>query len=329
MSSRPWVRLYRREEGSFAQLSLYARALAAELLKLTDDEGIIRIGAKAPHEAIAFALGANRSDRRLLKGHLEELFRDGYLVHEEDRIRIPGFSKFQADPQKTTVSSNQLESHEEATVEPPQGNEAATTEPREIHEATAMEPRSDHDGAAIDPRRSHEATTMEPRRSHDGATKSELTMRNHTRALREDKIREDKRREEPIRLSDVAPQITHQDPSVIIAESYRAGYRERFGVVAPRLHFSDGRVSELVRLAKEQAELEGADVRTIIDRFFTRFWSSESAARLRHQPGSMQALFSELMAKRSPAATRGPAPARDHSEFETTTDEELKEMFGC
>ena len=126
-----------------------------------------------------------------------------------------------------------------------------------------------------------------------------------------------------------APQVTHQDPSVIVAESYRAGYRERFGVVAPRLHFSDGRVSELVRLAREQAELEGADVRTIIDRFFARFWSSESAARLKHQPGSMQALFSELMAKRSPAATRGPAPARDHSEFHTTTDEELKEMFGC
>lgn len=128
-------------------------------------------------------------------------------------------------------------------------------------------------------------------------------------------------------MRDVAPQITHQDPSVIVAESYRTGYRDRFGVVAPRLHFSDGRVSELVRLAKEQAELEGADVRTVIDRFFARFWPSESAARLRHQPGSMQALFSELMARPS-AATRGPAPARDHSEFHTTTDEELKEMFG-
>ena len=126
---------------------------------------------------------------------------------------------------------------------------------------------------------------------------------------------------------DAVPQITHQDPSVIVAESYRTGYRERFGVVAPRLHFSDGRVSELVRLAREQAELEGSDVRTIIDRFFARFWSSESAARLKHQPGSMQALFSELMARPS-AATRGPAPARDHSEFHTTTDEELKEMFG-
>lgn len=124
------------------------------------------------------------------------------------------------------------------------------------------------------------------------------------------------------------PQVTHQDPSVIVAESYRTGYRERFGVVAPRLHFSDGRVSELVRLAREQAELEGVDVRTIIDRFFARFWPSESAARLRHQPGSMQALFSELMAtKRSPAATRGPAPARDHSEFEETSIQEIEEMF--
>lgn len=123
-----------------------------------------------------------------------------------------------------------------------------------------------------------------------------------------------------------APQVIHQDPSVIIAESYRTGYRERFGVVAPRLHFSDGRVSELVRLAREQAELEGVDVRTIIDRFFARFWPSESAARLRHQPGAMQALFSELMARPS-AATRGPAPARDHSEFEETSIQEIEEMF--
>lgn len=126
---------------------------------------------------------------------------------------------------------------------------------------------------------------------------------------------------------DTVPQITHQDPSVIVAESYRTGYRERFGVVAPRLHFSDTRVSELVRLAKEQAEIEGSDVYAVIDRFFTRFWPSESAARLRHQPGAMQALFSELMARPS-AATRGPAPARDHSEFHTTTDAELEEMFG-
>ena len=67
MAPRPWVKLWKDERGSFQQLPLFARALAAELLKLCDDHGVIAIGSRDPVEAIAFALGADRSDRRLLK----------------------------------------------------------------------------------------------------------------------------------------------------------------------------------------------------------------------------------------------------------------------
>jgi hypothetical protein len=75
-----WVKLYVREEGSFAQLPLYVRALGAELLKICDSTGRIALRGKAPWDAVAFQLGADLSDRRLLKKHIPLLIADGYLA---------------------------------------------------------------------------------------------------------------------------------------------------------------------------------------------------------------------------------------------------------
>lgn len=166
---------------------------------------------------------------------------------------------------------------------------------------------------------------------HSGDAPSPQTPHPHVTQTQANSPRErdGKTASQSVTERDDVPQVTHQDPSVIVAEKYRVEYRERFGSVAPRLHFSDGRVSELVRMAREQAELEGAHVTSILDRFFDRFWVSETAAKLRHQPGAMQAVFPELMAnKRSSVSSRGPARPRSHSEFETTTDAELEAMFG-
>lgn len=85
----PWRKLYVREEGSFAALPLFTRALAAELIKVCDDEGIIRTGGRPLAPAIAFQLGADLSDRRILERHLVALIQDGYLVP------VPGSSDVQ------------------------------------------------------------------------------------------------------------------------------------------------------------------------------------------------------------------------------------------
>ncbi len=77
-----WRKLYVREEGTFAQLPLYARALAAELLKIIDSAGRIDCNGKEPWRAIAWRLGATRGDRRMLKRDLDLLLEDGYLVRD-------------------------------------------------------------------------------------------------------------------------------------------------------------------------------------------------------------------------------------------------------
>lgn len=78
--SEGWRKLYVREEGSFAQLPLYVRALAAELLKAADSRGRIECQGKEPWQAIAWRMGATRGDRRMLKRDIPKLIKDGYLV---------------------------------------------------------------------------------------------------------------------------------------------------------------------------------------------------------------------------------------------------------
>lgn len=140
---RPWFRMYREERGSFAQLPLVTRGIFDETLKLTDDKGVIQLGARSPADAIAYALGADRADRRALKKAIPELLADGCLVHVGNTLVAPGFGRFQADPNA---------------------------------------PRPNHDGATTEPRTDHEPTTTEQRPNHDGATKIDLSTRKDTLA---------------------------------------------------------------------------------------------------------------------------------------------------
>lgn len=152
MTTPPWLKLHREERGSFAQLPLLARALFCEILKLTDDDGRIGLGGKAPWDAIAFALGADRSDRRALRKYVPMLLEDGCLVLEDDELVAPNWGRFQGDP-------------------------PARKRPRRA----AKRPRSDH-----------EATTTVPRTGHERVTNDELSDRNHSPQIdREDKIREE------------------------------------------------------------------------------------------------------------------------------------------
>lgn len=121
------------------------------------------------------------------------------------------------------------------------------------------------------------------------------------------------------------------DPSMQIVERYRREWAERNGSVAPRTDPSDPKITDLVALVREQAQLDGSSADEVLERFFPRFWASDRAAELGHAPGAMRALFSELMAREwSPGPSRadrkGAAPARPHQDFVATSDEEFRRM---
>lgn len=104
-----WRKLYCREEGTFAQLPLLARAIAGELLKLAGENGVITLGDKSLEEVVSFRLGATRSDRRILRSMLPLLFADGYLIPGEGGVLIRNFEHAQGRPRTgndrgTTVS---------------------------------------------------------------------------------------------------------------------------------------------------------------------------------------------------------------------------------
>lgn len=139
--TKPWLRLYRREEGTFAQLPLYVRALAGEILKLTDDDGVIRIGRKAPWEAIAFALGATTGERRMLRRDVAILLEDGFLVHEGETLRAPNFPRFQRDDASAKPERDERES--------------TTNESRPVHEPSTSGARTEDEPCTSDARAVH------------------------------------------------------------------------------------------------------------------------------------------------------------------------------
>jgi hypothetical protein len=174
--SRPWVKLYRGEEGSFAQLPLFARALAAELLKIADDEGCIYLGGRTIEEAIAWQLGATRGDRRLLKMFVPMLLVDRYLVAEPDHGRV------------VIKSLKRIQSGEPPMPEPD------TSRARSVTDGATTRPRQRNDGATTEPRRDHDHATTEQRQRNETGAKCPESIGGTERALKD--LREEKRRGE-------------------------------------------------------------------------------------------------------------------------------------
>jgi hypothetical protein len=146
-----WVKLYAREEGSFSQLPLYVRALAAELLKICDEDGRIVLRGKAPWDAIAFQLGADLSDRRLLKKHVPQLLADGYLELAGGDLFVRNFTVAQTGVDRVRVA----------------------TAPRSAAESSATETRPER-----------ESDTSETRLDHERDTRTESTQQNQGTPLR-------------------------------------------------------------------------------------------------------------------------------------------------
>ena len=93
----PWVRLYREESPRFQRLSIFARAIHAELLKVTDHAGVVHIANGKPHLGVARLIGAARGDRKKLGLVLAELLKSGYLEHdpEASTLTFPRFKERQ------------------------------------------------------------------------------------------------------------------------------------------------------------------------------------------------------------------------------------------
>jgi hypothetical protein len=128
-----WVKLYVKEEGSFAQLPLYVRALGAMLLKISDADGRICLRDKPPWEAVAFQLGADASDRRLLRKHIPILIADGYLSLSGDSLVVRNFAAAQVGATGDSSSS---------------AHESDANQTRAAHEPDASGARAGHEPSA-------------------------------------------------------------------------------------------------------------------------------------------------------------------------------------
>jgi hypothetical protein len=155
-----WVKLYAREEGSFSQLPLYVRALAAELLKICDENGRIVLRGKAPWDAIAFQLGADLGDRRLLKKHVPLLIADGYLELAGGDLFVRNFTVAQTGVDRVRVTTAPRTEPAANTIETRPERESDTTEERLDHERDTRTETTPQNQAgpvsSIDLRRSEE-----------------------------------------------------------------------------------------------------------------------------------------------------------------------------
>lgn len=148
---KPWFRTWRKESSRFRQLPLYVRAIAGEILKLTDDDGVIWIGDKAPSDAIAFALGATKGDRRMLARDVDALIAVGYFRHEGDRLVASNFRLWQdqepGDDALAPVVNRQRTVNEPTT----NGRRTGDDAPRTVNEpSTKSESSTRNDSLARD-----------------------------------------------------------------------------------------------------------------------------------------------------------------------------------
>lgn len=179
---KPWVRLYREEKGTFAMLPLFARALAKELLIIADDNGLIELGGRDAVDAIARQLGADTSDRRLLKKYIPMLIEDGYLVAKGSDLVIRKLVERQSNKKPTT------------------------------HEPGTNNARVEHEPSTSDERAVHESATSDERTRNEISPNTTESLNSASRAFREEKIRGEERRGEKTRPPPQPQRRRRRDP---------------------------------------------------------------------------------------------------------------------
>lgn len=129
-------RLFVLERGSFARLPALCRGLAAELLKLCDDQGHIDIGDEDPAAVVCRALGAHRGERRMIREYIPMLVADGYLERGESHLAIRNFSHAQSRAQdRAAEAAKAPEDRDEASRSQAPVNDLTTTGQRPVNDA--------------------------------------------------------------------------------------------------------------------------------------------------------------------------------------------------
>jgi hypothetical protein len=127
--------LYCEESGSFARLSVFARGLAGELLRLCNDVGEIencRDLAALVRASVGGAAGLSRHHWPYVQRWIAELQADGYVVATENGYRIPNFEKAQPTSREMLA-----EDAEEPAAAPQLDGEVSANRERTVGEPSA------------------------------------------------------------------------------------------------------------------------------------------------------------------------------------------------
>lgn len=139
-------RLFVLERGSFARLPALCRGLAAELLKLCDDQGRINIGKEDPAAVVCRALGAHAGERRMIRVYIPMLVEDGYLERGESHLAIRNFSHAQSRAQdRAAEAAKASEDRGEAPRPQAPVNDLTTTGQRAENEAATNGERTENE----------------------------------------------------------------------------------------------------------------------------------------------------------------------------------------
>lgn len=147
--TREWIAL-ERAEGRGQDLSLYARALHAQLHRWVDGDGRIptTLAGDLPEmmgRVLAYRYGASRSDRRLLAAHLRELVEVGGVILSADGLELRSLADGELvrhrpdrEPSTTVSRSLTIEQRPVAMV-----SRSVTNEPRSVTNEPRSETKSD------------------------------------------------------------------------------------------------------------------------------------------------------------------------------------------
>ena len=190
----PWRKLYLTEQGSFGLLPLMVRGVAAELLKICDDDGVIECGSSSLAVVVSRRLGAHDKEKRALRGMLDALIKDGYLAPSGSTAwQIVNFRVAQR-PRRGGDGEGQRSSAEHQ-------DDASTTPARRQQDVSTTPARPVHDVSRTSAGRQHDASTTSAGRQQD--TKNDLSARNHSGSRRKNDAASHARARSEIRVEEI------------------------------------------------------------------------------------------------------------------------------
>lgn len=132
---RSWRKLQRLERASHRLWPVMARAIRDHLLRLPDDlDGVIFESTTDPVGDLLQALGAHKTERKVVADAIRFLLGDGYLVHKSGRLSIKNFEKEQADEvdkKRSDAAERQRRKRERDRLAKEQASDAAQPEARD------------------------------------------------------------------------------------------------------------------------------------------------------------------------------------------------------